>query len=82
MSISTLKTSFRLICLGFILAFTLQTIPQDYKSPIQSVSTDESKPTPYAEVKGYKYKILHGKQWKKLWSDTYARWIDPDWTLA
>ncbi|WP_077609229.1 hypothetical protein [Clostridium sp. Marseille-P2415] len=35
-----------------------------------------------AEQTGYKYKIWNGKQWKRLWSYTYGKWIDPEWTLA
>lgn len=35
-----------------------------------------------AEETGYKYKIMDGKQWKRLWSYTYGRWVDPDWTLV
>lgn len=35
-----------------------------------------------AEETGYIYKIMNGKQYKRLWSYTYARWIDKDWTLV
>lgn len=35
-----------------------------------------------AEETGYKYKIMNGRQYKRLWSYTYARWIDEDWKLA
>ncbi|HBC99759.1 MAG TPA: hypothetical protein DC053_11085 [Lachnoclostridium sp.] len=35
-----------------------------------------------AEEKGYKYKIMNGRQYKRLWSYTYARWVDKEWTLV
>lgn len=35
-----------------------------------------------AEQTGYIYKIMNGKQYKRLWSYTYGRWIDDDWTLV
>lgn len=38
--------------------------------------------TPYGNITGYKYKILNGRQWKRLWSYTYNKWMDPAWTLA
>ncbi|MDW2799271.1 hypothetical protein RZO55_16990 [Clostridium boliviensis] len=34
-----------------------------------------------AEETGYKYKVINGKLYKRLWSYTYARWIDKDWIL-
>lgn len=37
---------------------------------------------PYGNQTGYKYKILDGKLWKRLWSYTYNRWEDPAWTLV
>lgn len=38
--------------------------------------------TPYGNITGYKYKILNGRQWKRLWSYTYNKWVDRAWTLA
>lgn len=35
-----------------------------------------------AEETGYKYKIVDGKLYKRLWSYTYGRWIDDDWILV
>lgn len=37
---------------------------------------------PRGNITGYKYKILNGKQWKRLWSYTYNKWMDAKWTLA
>ncbi len=34
------------------------------------------------EITGYKYKYFNGVKYKRLWSYTYNRWIDPEWTLA
>lgn len=36
---------------------------------------------PYNNTTGYKYKTMDGKIWKRLWSYTYNRWEDPEWTL-
>ena len=48
----------------------------------QVLTTRSSEITPQAEETGYKYKIMNGKQYKRLWSYTYARWIDKKWTLV
>lgn len=48
---------------------------------VQSVS-DESGLMPLAEETGYKYKVVNGVRYKRLWSYTYNRWIDPAWTIA
>ncbi len=37
---------------------------------------------PYSEDTGYKYKYINGVKYKRLWSYTYERWIDPKWTKA
>ena len=34
------------------------------------------------EVTGYKYKYINGVKYKRLWSYTYSRWIDAEWTIA
>ena len=33
------------------------------------------------EVTGYRYKYENGHWYKRLWSYTYNRWIDPEWIL-
>lgn len=48
----------------------------------QVQAAKSSEITPQAEETGYKYKIMNGKQYKRLWSYTYARWIDKSWTLV
>ncbi len=48
---------------------------------VQSVS-DESGLMPLAEETGYIYKVVNGVRYKRLWSYTYGRWIDPVWTIA
>lgn len=35
-----------------------------------------------AEETGYKYKLMNGKLYKRLWSYTYGKWIDDDWILV
>lgn len=41
-----------------------------------------SESQPYANRTGYKYKISNGRVYKRLWSYTYNRWEEPNWTLA
>lgn len=43
---------------------------------------DTSQIQPYGNITGYKYKTYEGKLWKRLWSYTYNRWEDPNWTLV
>lgn len=38
--------------------------------------------SPRGNITGYIYKIYNGRQWKRLWSYTYNKWVDPEWTLA
>jgi len=33
-------------------------------------------------ITGYIYKIYNGRQWKRLWSYTYNKWVDSYWSLA
>lgn len=42
----------------------------------------QSEVAPQAHVKGYKYKMLNNRMWKRLWSYTYNKWLDPEWTLV
>lgn len=35
-----------------------------------------------SEETGYKYITIDGVRYKRLWSYTYNRWIDPEWTPA
>lgn len=36
-----------------------------------------------AEETGYYYTTdSNGNRWKRLWSYTYGKWLDPGWTLA
>lgn len=37
---------------------------------------------PRGNQTGYKYKSMNGKLYKRLWSYTYNRWEDPEWTLV
>ncbi|MCI8630403.1 MAG: hypothetical protein HFE57_13105 [Firmicutes bacterium] len=37
---------------------------------------------PRAEKTGYKYKYVNGVKYKRLWSYTYEKWIDKEWTIA
>ena len=42
-------------------------------SEIQSVQ-------PYSNKIGYIYKHVNGKTYKRLWSYTYNKWLEPKWT--
>lgn len=46
-----------------------------------SLTLNSRELTPKANVTGYKYRIKDGKRWKRLWSYTYNRWEEPNWTL-
>ncbi len=49
---------------------------------VKTVSAAVSESQPYANRTGYKYKISNGRVYKRLWSYTYNRWEEPNWTLA
>lgn len=65
----------------FLLVLPIKTYAYDYTR--EQIQNKESSEVQFrAEETGYIYKIMNGKQYKRLWSYTYARWIDKDWTLA
>lgn len=37
---------------------------------------------PYSDIKGYRYKKVNGKTYKRLWSYTNNKWLEPKWTLV
>lgn len=37
---------------------------------------------PYSNQTGYKYKTVNGRLYKRLWSYTYNRWEEPNWSPA
>ncbi len=68
------------------LCLLLTTMPAKYNS-IYTICTKTASAAistiqPYANKTGYKYKFENGKTWKRLWSYTYNRWEEPNWTLA
>lgn len=61
-----------------VLAKTEQNISQD----VAVLNIQDNVAVPYSETTGYKYKYINGVKYKRLWSYTYNRWIDKDWTKA
>lgn len=47
-----------------------------------TLSEEASEIMPRANITGYIYKTYNGKRWKRLWSYTYNRWEEPNWSLA
>lgn len=47
----------------------------------QALTIENLEISPQSEERGYKYKAIDGKLYKRLWSYTYARWLDKDWIL-
>lgn len=47
-----------------------------------TLSEEASKIMPMTNTTGYIYKTYNGKSWKRLWSYTYNRWEEPNWSLA
>lgn len=65
----------------FLTVLSIRTYAMEY--PMEQIQITESSEIQLrAEETGYKYKIMNGRQYKRLWSYTYARWIDEDWKLA
>lgn len=62
--------------------FTVNALAETEEQTL-SINFDVGKISPkIKEVTGYKYKYFDGVKYKRLWSYTYNRWIDPEWTLA
>ena len=36
----------------------------------------------FKEQTGYIYQFVGGYTWKRLWSYTYGKWLEPVWTIA
>lgn len=49
---------------------------------VKTISATVSEIQPYANQTGYKYKVINGRLYKRLWSYTYNRWEEPYWTLS
>ncbi|MFT4104915.1 MAG: hypothetical protein QM657_04060 [Lacrimispora sp.] len=64
----------------FLTVLSINTYAFEYPTG-QMQTSASSEVGPQAEETGYMYKIMNGKQYKRLWSYTYARWIDKDWIL-
>ncbi|WP_333645540.1 hypothetical protein [Lacrimispora sp.] len=79
----TLKTNLigLLATATFLMALPISTYASESQAG-QIQTTASSEVGPQAEETGYIYKIMNGKQYKRLWSYTYARWIDKEWTLV
>lgn len=37
---------------------------------------------PYYNISGYRYKTINGKLYKRLWSYTDNKWLEPKWTAV
>lgn len=64
------------------LSLSLAPIGVNAATQIQTHELYTTDTQPRANITGYIYKIMNGRQWKRLWSYTYARWEEPAWTLA
>ncbi|WP_367567627.1 hypothetical protein [Lacrimispora sp.] len=64
----------------FLVVLPTNTYASGYSTE-QTQTIEKSEIGPQAEETGYKYKVIDGKLYKRLWSYTYARWIDKDWIL-
>jgi len=75
--------SFTVICISANL-FAVNTFAETEQNiPVfKTQNNNDSSIMPYSEKTGYKYKTINGLRYKRLWSYTYNRWIDPQWTLA
>ncbi len=67
----------------FMVAFSGAAYAEEISADTQAaaIAADNSAGQLRAEVTGYKYKYENGHRYKRLWSYTYERWIDPYWIL-
>lgn len=69
-----------------ILCILLSTTPMNLSMANTAVAnateTTDSGIVTYSNKTGYKYKVINGRVYKRLWSYTYNRWEEPKWTLA
>lgn len=72
----------KIIITSLIIIFAISSPPLITITNASQAHQTSIRPSPYAEETGYIYKIMNGKQYKRLWSYTYARWIDKEWSLA
>lgn len=77
-----LVSSFALMC-AFSAVSAVSVFAASEGEQVESavVAQDEENVMPYAEVTGYKYKMVNGIIYKRLWSYTYNEWVDSVWHL-
>jgi len=80
-SIITTLSTIMLLTSFSINVYAFEAIPNEQEVVTTSIS-EGPEVSLFTEVRGYLYKIMDGKQYKRLWSYTYGRWVDPDWTLV
>lgn len=81
----TAKTAIRFIFINMCLLVSLFSINVFAKicEQNQIINYQSSEISPRTEdVTGYKYKYINGVKYKRLWSYTYEKWIDEDWSVA
>ena len=54
--------------------------------PFNAYAMDNTEAPPeiglFKEQTGYIYEFMGGFTWKRLWSYTYGKWLEPYWTIA
>lgn len=75
------KKRFLLMLCIFTIAFPAAVSAQSLSPEVLAEDTSPGI-QPRVNETGYKYKIIAGKRYKRLWSYTYNRWEEPTWTPA
>lgn len=67
-----------------VLCIVLSIVPAIFFNPTITKTATATVPDiqPYTNQTGYKYRLIDGKLYKRLWSYTYNRWEEPSWTPA
>ncbi len=81
----TAKTAIRFIFINMCLLVSLFSINvfAEICEQNQIINYQSSEISPKTEdVTGYKYKNINEVKYKRLWSYTYEKWIDEDWSVA
>ena len=74
-----MKKKICMILLCFITLFSPITVAAQTAPATETMQVSNPDVQPCAENTEYRYKQINGKWHKRLWSNTYNRWIDPEW---
>jgi len=74
-----MKKKLFLTALFLTLQIITTSIPCSHAT-VKAAATENPGIQPYNKKTGYKYKKINGRLYKRLWSFSQNKWLEPEWT--